>query len=57
MHSNRPSRGLKTICAPRSAREYEQVIDGPVKFRALVDRHIQDTPKLFPPLIQRGYRM
>ena len=55
--TNRPSRGLKTICIPRSAQEYEQVIDDPVKFRALLDRHIQDTPELFPPEIHRGYRM
>ena len=57
MHSNRPSRGLKTICIPCSSQEYEQSIDDPVKFRAFLDRHIQATPELFPPEIRRGYRM
>ena len=56
-HSNQPSRGRKTICIPCSAQEYEQVIDDPVKFRAFLDRHVQATPELFPPLIGRGYRM
>ena len=56
-HNNRPSRGLKTICIPCSPQESEQVVDDPVKFRALLDRQIQDTPELFPPLIRRGYRM
>ena len=28
-----------------------------MKFRELLDRHIQATPELFPPLIHRGYRM
>ena len=53
----RPSRGLKTICIPCSAQEYEQAIDDPMKFRELLDRHIQATPELFPPEIDRGYRM
>ena len=57
MHPNPPSRGLKTICIPCSAQEYEQVIDDPAKFRALLDRQIQATPELFPPQIHRGYRM
>lgn len=57
MPPDRPSRGLKTICVPCSAQEYEQVIDDSVKFRELLDRHIQATPELFPPLIHRGYRI
>lgn len=56
-NSTRPSRGLKTICIPCSAQEYEQAIDDPQKFRHLLDRHIQATPELFPPEIRRGYRM
>ena len=56
-HSKQPSRGRKTICIPCSAPEYEQAIDDPVKFRELLDRHIQAAPELFPPLIDRGYRM
>ena len=55
--SNRTNRGRKTICIPCSAQEYEQSIDDPVKFRALLDRHIQATPELFPVEIRRGYRM
>ena len=56
-HSIRPARGLKTICIPCSPQEYDQVIDAPQAFRALLDRHIQATPELFPPEIRRGYRM
>lgn len=56
-HSKPPSRGRKTICIPCSAQEYEQAIDDPVKFRALLDRHIQATPELFPTEVDRGYRM
>jgi len=55
--STQPSRGLKTICIPCSPQEYDQVIDDPRAFRALLDRHVQATPELFPPQIQRGYRM
>jgi len=57
MHSTRPSRGLKTICIPCSAQEYERAVDDPRAFRALLDRHIQATPELFPSPIHRGYRM
>ena len=28
-----------------------------MKFRQLLDRHIQATPELFPPEVDRGYRM
>lgn len=56
-HSTQPCRGLKTICIPCSAQEYEQAIDDPKKFRLLLDRQIQATPELFPPEVGRGYRM
>ncbi len=29
----------------------------PEEFRTLLDRHIKTTPELFPPGIDRGYRM
>ena len=52
-----PLRGLKTICIPCSQLDYEQVVGDPEAFRKLLDRQIQDAPELFPPEIDRGYRM
>lgn len=56
-HPIRPRRGLKAICIACSAREYDQAVDDPREFRALLDRHIRAAPELLPPLIRRGYRM
>lgn len=53
----RPVRGQKTICIPCSQQQYEPIVDDPTLFRAYLDRQIEDTPDLFPPEIQRGYRM
>jgi hypothetical protein len=55
--SPQPVRGHKTICIPCSQREYEQVVDDPEAFRKFLDQQINATPELFPPEIQRGYRM
>jgi hypothetical protein len=55
--SPKPVRGQKTICIPCSQQEYEQVVGDPERFRTLLDRHIGATPELFPPGIERGYRM
>ena len=55
--SSRPIRGHKTTCIPCSRHEYEQAVDDPEAFRKLLDRHIKATPELFPPGIERGYRM
>jgi hypothetical protein len=55
--SSQPVRGHKTICIPCSQQEYEQVVDDPEAFRTLLDQQIQATHELFPPEIQRGYRM
>jgi len=55
--SPRPVRGHKTICIPCSQAEYERVVGDPEEFRKLLDRHIKATPELFPPGIDRGYRM
>ena len=55
--SSPPVRGHKTICIPCSQQEYEQVVGDPEAFRKLLDQQIQATPELFPPEIQRGYRM
>ena len=55
--SSQPVRGHKTICIPCSQQEYEQVVGDPEAFRKLLDQQIQATPELFPPEIQRGYRM
>jgi hypothetical protein len=52
-----PLRGLKTICIPCSQLDYERVVGDPEAFRELLDRQIQDAPELFPPEIDRGYRM
>ena len=52
-----PLRGLKTICIPCSQLDYERVVGDPEAFRKLLDRQIQDAPELFPPEIDRGYRM
>jgi hypothetical protein len=54
---SQPRRGHKTICIPCSQPDYERVVDDPEEFRKLLDRLIQDTPELFPPGIDRGYRM
>jgi hypothetical protein len=55
--SPQPVRGRKTICIPCSQQEYEQAVDDPERFREFLDRHIKATPELFPPGIERGYRM
>jgi hypothetical protein len=51
------TRGPKTICIPCSQEQYERIVDDPVRFREFLDRQIVATPELFPPEIQRGYRM
>jgi hypothetical protein len=56
-HPTKPVRGRKSICLPCSPQEYEQVVGDPVLFRRFLDRHLQATPDLFPPEIERGYRM
>ncbi len=56
-HSSRPIRGHKTICIACSQQEYEQVVTAPEAFRKLLDQQIKATPELFPPGIERGYRM
>ena len=52
-----PTRGPKTICIPCSQEQYERIVDDPVRFREFLDRQVEATPELFPPEIQRGYRM
>ncbi len=55
--SPRPVRGHKTICIPCSSQEYERVVGDPEMFRKFLDRQVEATPELFPPGIDRGYRM
>jgi hypothetical protein len=55
--STGPSRGPKTICIPCSQEQYERIVDDPVLFREFLDQQIEATPELFPPEIERGYRM
>ena len=55
--SSQPVRGQKTICIPCSQQQYERIVDDPAQFRAYLDRQVAATPDLFPPEIQRGYRM
>jgi hypothetical protein len=50
-------RGQKTICIPCSQQQYEQIVDDPEQFRTFLNQQIEATPELFPPEIQRGYRM
>jgi hypothetical protein len=52
-----PAREPKTICTPCSQPQYERIIDDPGLFREFLDRQIEATPELFPPEINRGYRM
>jgi hypothetical protein len=52
-----PARGHKTICIPCSQQQYERIVDDPVLFREFLGRPIEATPELFPPEIQKGYRM
>jgi hypothetical protein len=56
-HSSRPIRGHKTICIPCSQPEYEHLVGDPEAFRKFLDRQIEANPELFPPGIERGYRM
>ena len=51
------ARGHKTICIPCSQEQYEPVVDDPRLFRQFLDQQIEANPQLFPPEIQRGYRM
>jgi hypothetical protein len=50
-------RGQKTICLPCSQEQYEPIVDDPEQFRTYLDQQIKAMPELFPPEIQRGYRM
>jgi hypothetical protein len=52
-----PVRGYKTICLPCSQEQYEQFVEDPQQFRQFLDQQIKAHPELFPPEIQRGYRM
>ncbi len=52
-----PGRGHKTICIPCSQEQYEQFVEDPQQFRQFLVRQIEAAPELFPPEIQRGYRM
>jgi hypothetical protein len=52
-----PLRGHKTICLPCSREQYEQCVNDPQLFREFLDKQIEAHPELFPPEIQRGYRM
>ena len=52
-----PVRGYKTICLPCSQEQYEQFVEVPQQFRLFLDQQIEAHPELFPPEIQRGYRM
>jgi hypothetical protein len=52
-----PVRGYKTICLPCSQEQYEQCVEDPQQFRQFLDQQIEAHPELFPPEIQRGYRM
>jgi hypothetical protein len=50
-------RGRKTICIPCSQQQYERIVDDPALFRDFLNEQIKATPELFPPEIDRGYRM
>jgi hypothetical protein len=52
-----PVRGYKTICLPCSQEQYEQAVEDSQQFRQFLDQQIDAHPELFPPEIQRGYRM
>src|SRR3954447_3257537 len=56
-HSSCPARGHKTICIPCSQQQCDRIVDDPESFRNLLDQQIEATPELFPPGIERGYRM
>jgi hypothetical protein len=55
--STKPTRAPKTIFIPCSQGQYERIVDDPARFREFLDQQIEATPELFPPDIQRGYRM
>jgi hypothetical protein len=55
--SSQPVRGQKTICIPCAQPEYQQLVEDPLRFREFLDRQIEAHPELFPPEIQRGYRL
>src|SRR3954447_2964056 len=52
-----PARGQKTICIPCSQQQYEGSVEDPALFREFLDRQIEETPEVFPPEIDKGYRM
>ena len=56
-HPTPTVRGHKTICLPCSQEQYERIVDDPQLFREFLDQQIEANPELFPPEIQRGYRM
>jgi hypothetical protein len=55
--STEPVRGHKTICIPCTRQQYEPIVDDPERYREFLDRLIATSPELFPPEIERGYRM
>jgi hypothetical protein len=52
-----PVRGYKMICLPCSQEQYERSVEDPQQFRQFLNQQINAHPELFPPEIQRGYRM
>lgn len=47
----------RTICLPFSQEEYSTNVEDPSKFRSCIDERIRWYPELFPPEIEKGYRM
>lgn len=47
----------RTICLLFSQEEYSTNVEDPLKFRSCIDERIRSCSELFPPEIEKGYRM
>ena len=53
---------MRLLCGTGSCwddpeKQYERIVDDPVRFREFLDQQLEATPELFPTEIKRGYRM
>ena len=56
-HPTPTVRGHKTVGLSYSQEQDERIVEDPQLFREFLDQQIEANPELFPPEIQRGYRM
>ena len=51
------ARACSTICLPVRKDLYQQLVEQPRQFRALLDQAFRDCPELFPEAFAKGYTL